>query len=187
MLAYFSFVDVLNIPEIKEIASNPFDLLPRKMDNVVAPYLWKLGMDVDRGIKVQACRHRIVDLKPVVSYRYVGLERSDKEWLANRNCSMSARIQAQEDKEVASDMVRMSLEGIGEKGFRSMCEKASGQEGTTRTIKKEEEDDWQDNVSVMRALRDIQIAVRGNLHPDEEMFESREEAESNFETQIVQQ
>lgn len=170
MLVSFSFVDVLKIPEIAKIADSPFDLLRREMDNIVAPYLFLLGANIDHGLKIQACRHRTVDLKSVVSYRYVCLERSDKEWLADPRCSMSARIHAQKDPELASDMVRMSAEGMGESGFRAMCMANFGKEGTTRSTKKDEEEGWEDDYRTMAVLRSIQEDVRGWLHPDEDMI-----------------
>ena len=93
MLKRVSFLDILKVPEFSHL--NQFDLLPRNVDSDVAPILWVIGLDIDRGIRVQASQHRTVDKKIVVGYSYVGLERSDPEWLANRNCSMSARIHSQ--------------------------------------------------------------------------------------------
>lgn len=170
MLAYFSFVDILKIPEINAIAKTPFDLLPRSMDSVVAPYLFKLGMDIDKGIRVQCCVHRTIDLQRVISYRYVGLERSDKEWLANRNCSMSARIHSQTDNELASDMVRMSMEGTSEGKFIAMCASVAGADGTTRSVKETFSETWEEDYIIMQALRDIQKQVRGYLHADEDVI-----------------
>ena len=184
MLVSFSFHDVLRIPEIAAIADNQFDLLKHEMDSVVAPYLFKIGMNIDRGIRIQACVHRTVDLQTVCGYRYVGLERNDKEWLSNRNCSMSARIHSQEDPYLANDMVRMSMQGTSESKFIEMCAMASGMEGTVRTIKKIEVDDWQDNATTMRTLMEIQRSVRTYIHPDENMFDDEPAPnEANFETQ----
>lgn len=184
MLVSFSFYDVLKIPEIAAIADSQFDLLPHSMDSVVAPWLFVLGYDIDKGIKIQACQHRTVDLKTVCGFRYVGLERNDKEWLANKNCSMSARIHSQEDPHLASDMVRMSLQGTTESKFIAMCVGAGGKDGTTRVVKSDEDENWQENLSVIRALRDIQKNVRGYIHVDEDILaEDNNETVANFETQ----
>lgn len=170
MLVYFSFYDVLKIPEIAAIADNPFDLLQPKMDDIVAPYLFKLGAFVDHGLKIQACVHRTLDLKVVTGYRYVCTERYDNEWKANRNFSMSARINSQTDNELASDMVRSSAEGMGESGFRAMCMANYKAEGTTRSMKKDESETWEEDRSTIAALQDIQKGIRGYLHPDEDVW-----------------
>ena len=167
MLVYFSFYDVLKIKEIAEVCDNQFDLLPRSMDNVVAPYLYVLGMDIDKGIRVQCCAHRTIALERVISYRYAGLERSDKEWLANRNCSMSARIHSQKDNELASDMVRMSMEGTSEGKFIAMCAAVSGDSGTTKSLKDKWSETYEEDSNTIKILQDIQRDVRGSLHTDE--------------------
>ena len=184
MLVSFSFYDVLRIPEIAAIAETQFDLLPHHMDSIVAPYLFRLGGDIDRGLKIQACRHRMINLQSVVGFRYVMLERSDKEWLKDRNCSMSARIHSQEDPYLASDMVRMSMEGTSEGKFIAMCAACIGKDGTVGVVKKEESEDWQEDVSMMRTLMEIQRSVRTYIHPDENMFDDEPAPnEANFETQ----
>ena len=167
MLVYFSFNDVLKIPEIAEIANNTFDLLPRKMDSVVAPYLWKLGADIDKGIRIQPCVHRTINLEVVTNYRYVCLERSDKEWLSNRNCSMSARIHSQTDNELASDMVRMSMEGTSEGKFIAMCAAVAGESGTTLNVKEDWSETYEEDKDMIHALQKIQEDIRGKLHSDE--------------------
>ena len=175
MLVYFSFYDVLKIKEIAEVCDNQFDLLKREMDNVVAPYLFRLGGFIDSGLKIQACKHRTMDLQVVTGYRYVLTERYDAEWKANKNFSMSARINSQNDNELASDMVRSSAEGMGEKGFKRMCEGAIGKEGTTRTVvKKDESETWEEDRSTIAALQDIQKEIRGFLHPDEDIWHTND-------------
>lgn len=182
MLVRFSFYDIVKIPEFSDCTV--FDLLPREMDSVVAPWLFLLGYDIDKGIRIQASKHRTVNKKDVVGYSYVGLERNDKEWLSNKNCSMSARIHSQKDPHLASDMVKMSMEGTTESKFIAMCIGAGGKDGTTRVVKSDEDENWQENLSVIRALRDIQKSVRGVLHPDEDILaEDSNEALANFETQ----
>jgi len=170
VLVYFSFLDILKIPEISTIAESQFDLLQPKMDNIVAPYIFKLGGFVDNGLKLQACVHRTIDLKIVTGYRYVCTERYDKEWKANRNFSMSARINSQTDNELANDMVRSSAEGMGESGFRAMCMASFKAEGTTRSVKKDESETWEEDRSTIAALQDIQKGIRGFLHPDEDVW-----------------
>lgn len=178
MLVYFSFLDILKIKEISAIAESQFDLLQPKMDNIVAPYIFKLGGFVDNGLKIQACVHRTIDLKIVTGYRYVCTERYDKEWKANRNFSMSARINSQTDNELASDMVRSSAEGMGESGFRAMCMASFKAEGTTRSVKKDESETWEEDRSTIAALQDIQKGIRGFLHPDEDVWHTNDLVEA---------
>lgn len=183
MLVRFSFIDILRIPEFSHL--NQFDLLKHEMDSVVAPYLFHLGANIDKGIRVQACIHRSVDLSVLLGYTYVCLERSDKEWLADPRCSMSARIHNQPDRELQNDMVRMSVQSSGERGFKEMCVAAIGKDGTTRSMKKDESDTWQDDLNTLRILRDIQKEVRGYLHPDDDIFDDVDDLEQvvlqNFE------
>jgi len=187
MLVYFSFYDVLKIPEIAAIADNPFDLLPREMDELVAPMLWRLGADIDRGgLKIQACVHRTIDLKVVTGYRYVCTERYDKEWRNNKNFSMSARINFQTDTELASDMVRASAEGMGESGFRAMAMASMGKEGTTRNTRKDESETWEEDRGTIAALQEIQKGVRGYLHPDEDVWHTNDLIESIKESNAVE-
>jgi len=186
MLVYFSFYDVLKIKEIAAVADNPFDLLPREVDNLVAPYLFKLGGFIDNGLKIQACVHRTIDLKVVTGYRYVCTERYDKEWRNNKNFSMSARINSQTDTELASDMVRISVEGMGESGFRAMAMASMGKEGATRNTRKDESETWEEDRSTIVALQEIQKGVRGYLHPDEDVWHTNDLIESIKETNAVE-
>lgn len=182
MIKRVSFLDILKVPSFSHLTQ--FDLLPHSMDSEVAPILWRLGFDIDKGIRIQACVHRTVDLQTVVGFSYVCLERADEEWLANKNCSMSARIHSQEDPWLAADLVRMSMEGTSEGKFIAMCVGAGGKDGTTRVVKSDEDENWQENLSVIRTLRDIQRNIRGALHPDEDVLaEENNEAVLNFETQ----
>lgn len=168
MLKRVSFLDILKVPQFSHLTQ--FDLLPRRMDNEVAPLLWRLGFDIDKGIRIQACVHRTIDLQTVTGYSYVCLERADDEWLANKNCSMSARIHSQEDPWLAADLVRMSMEGTSEGKFIAMCAQAAGADGTTRSVKETFSETWEEDYSVMQALRDIQKQVRGYLHADEDVI-----------------
>ena len=174
MLVSFSFYDVLKIPDIARVASNQFELLKREMDSVVAPYLFILGGNIDSGIKIQACKHRTSDLKDVVGYRYVLLERADKEWMSSPYCSMDARIHAQKDPELASDMVRMSAQGGNDSSFRAMCVGAMGKEGTTRNLKNDESETWQEDLQHIIVLQEIQKEVRSYMHQDEYTIEPTE-------------
>lgn len=168
MLKYFSALDILKIPEFNELTV--FDLIHKENDERISILLYHCGADIDKGVKIQACNHRTLDHKIVTSYRYVFLERSDKEWLSNPNCSMSARIHSQEDKWLAADMVRASAEGINGEGFRAMCVGAIGRDGTTKAPQQLITEDWQEDRLAMLALRNIQADIRGYIHPDEDMF-----------------
>jgi len=173
MLVRFSFYDVIKIPEFSSYSM--FDMLNPKMDNLISPFLWKLGADVDKGIRVQAVRHRTIDLKSIVGYSYVCLERSDKEWLANRNCSMSAFIHNQTDEELKSSLIRMSMEGSTEGKFIANCMATYGKEDSPANIRKETCDTMELDISTMLTLREKQKEVRGYLHPDEDMFDGIED------------
>ena len=176
MITGISFSDVLKIPEFNGL--NQFDLLPRKMDSRVLPYLYLMGADVDKVYSVQACLHRpIGSTKPIMGYRYSLMERTDREWVTSRAASLAALIASQTDNELKSDLIRMSSQGMNWDNMRAqaLSEMTASQRKAVaqaeRCDKYEPEPDYEERVAEMMALRSIQEAVRGPLVPaDEDLF-----------------
>ncbi len=163
MILGVSFKDVISIPAFADLTQ--FDLLKPKMDAQTAPYLFKLGMNIDKPVIVQACKHRTLDKQSIIGYRYCGHERTDKEWLNNSRCTMSARIASQRDPYLGAEMARMSAEGLGVSSYKTIEDKEEA--GAKNEIY---EDDWQESRSMMKSLAAIQVSVRGPLTNDENMF-----------------
>ena len=172
MIRSISFTDVLQLEPF--VAMNQFDLLPRKKDSDVMPYLFRMGCNIDTQVLVQACRHNTSMGKSVMGYRYCAMERTDKEWLDSKFGSMSARIFSQKDKELASDMVKASKEGQDWSGFKRMALMAATPEelaqARERRIPESPVETYEDDLNYMRLLQKIQIEARGYLHPDEDMI-----------------
>ncbi len=169
MIIGVSFSDILKLKEFYGMSE--FDLLPRKMDNDVFPYLFKLGSDIDKPVSVQACLHRNVDDQQILGYRYVSYERTDKEWLESGRCSIGARIAACTDPHLAADLYVYSKQGIGESGFKNMCVGVMGKTGTTRKdLNMMMNKDWQLTQSQIQALQDVQRNIRGELSDNENIL-----------------
>lgn len=172
MIKRVSFSDVLSLAAFK--GCNHFDLLPRKMDSEVAPYLFKMGINIDTQVLVQACRHRTLEGKEHLGYTYVGMERTDKQWLDSRFSTMSARIASQTDKELASDMIKASRQGFNYEQFKKMALLAATPEELRLARERREPlvplDSYEKDLAAIKALQSVQEAVRGPLHPDEDMI-----------------
>jgi len=171
MIVAYSFRDVLRIPEFKGL--NQFDLLDPKMDGKVQPYLFSLGGDTNRTTSIQACKHRSTETKQaLVGYRYACHERMDKAWTDTRQCSMSARIHSQVDKELASDMIKMCQEGVNWESFEKYAIAVETKKAKGKLVIEdvEAEEDYYSDLEEMAILRDIQMSIRGSLSADEDMF-----------------
>lgn len=70
--------------------------------------LWVLGIDVTEPteIEIQHIQHRNRYNQIVNCRRWVGLERTDPEWLMSDRCSIEALV-ASSDRETRKDMSRM--------------------------------------------------------------------------------
>lgn len=171
MIQGISFYDVLTIPEFSGLKM--FDLLPTQMDSKVAPYLYKLGIDVNHVVLIQACKHRRDNGEVVLGYRYVGRERTDKSWLNCIHSSMAARIDSQKDKHLAADMLKMSKEGQDWRSFKAMAIAVAADAGELEYVQKhgfeeeKPEPTYKEDLSEIQTLMELQRAVRGGLHPDE--------------------
>lgn len=172
MIKRVSFFDVTSLPAFQGMSH--FDLLPRKMDSEVMPYLFKMGINIDTQVLVQPCRHRTFEGKEVLGYAYVGMERTDKQWLDSRFSTMSARIASQKDKELASDMLKASKEGVDYSSFVKMALMAATSDELKLAKERREPlipvDTYEDDLATMKSLKLVQEAARGLLHPDEDMI-----------------
>lgn len=166
MIVGISFYDVVKLPEFSKLSI--FDLLRPEMDSKVAPYLWEIGADIDKPVKVQACQHRTLDGAVRIGYRYVYPERTDYAWTRSSGCSMAGRIAAQKDKHLASDMVRLSTQGTSWSSYQLMVIRAAGQEGMTYDEKQQQNEEVEASTGMMHKLREIQISIRGHLSIDED-------------------
>jgi len=171
MIVAYSFRDVLRIPEFKGL--NQFDLLQTNMDSKVQPYLFSLGADTNRTMSIQGCKHRSSESKQaIVGYRYAFHERMDKEWTSTRQCSLSARIHSQVDKDLAAEMVRMSQESVNWESFEKYAIAVETKKAKGKLVIEdvEAEEDYYSDLEEMAILRDIQMSIRGSLSADEDMF-----------------
>lgn len=166
-ISRISFEDVITIEEFSGLA--PRDLLSPEMDSKVSPYLFKLGMDVSKPFIVQPCKHRRMNGKVVLNWCYVGMERTDKEWLNCVYSSLEARITAQHDSYLRADMINASTEGMSWGAYQAMVTGAIGKEGMTCREVDDDEDDYKESLAMIQAMEALQLSVRGPLTVDEEV------------------
>lgn len=73
--------------------------------------LFELGVDIDEQIDTQDCLHRPLTSGNVVKYgtRWVGVERSDKEWMESEWCTREnkLRVMGRKDPEFVRDLEKM--------------------------------------------------------------------------------
>lgn len=160
-----SFRSVLKIPEFNSLVE--FDILAPAYDDKVSPYLFALGVDTNREVGIDASKHRDLDGKVGIGYRYFGYERTDQQWLKSGYASIQARIEANNDSDLKADLYDRAAEGIGAKGWISMCSKAADNtdKATRRksyyTRDDEVEEDYEECLAMIETLTRVQEDVRG--------------------------
>jgi hypothetical protein len=164
---WVSFSDVVTIPEFESVSQ--FDLLQPKYDSRVSPYLFKLGIDIGKRVHVQACRHRNLQHNVVLGYRYVGFERTDRDWLKCKHSSIQALIESQTDLSLATDLYMMSAEGLDWETFAKAALAEANQRGYVKVVEMEPEDDYEPTLSLISSLQQIQKSIRGGIAADENM------------------
>lgn len=154
MIKSISFKDILSLEGFEEF-KNEFALLPYEVDEKVFPILWQLGIDTNRGIAIQACKHRTADGDIHLGYRYAGFERSDKQWRDSGYMSVEAVIENANDEGLTEILCEMSkridtLNGLRDIDFTG-CDDLTGQ-----WI----EPDYEVSLSEIEALNSVLMHVR---------------------------
>jgi len=97
-----SFLDIVNTEEYQNFikhrqfeeeraedivadSSNVWCGFPRMPDNMLVPLLYKLGLDTEYLPERQICQHKSWSGTVVYGERYVGKQRTDKEWVKFKN------------------------------------------------------------------------------------------------------
>lgn len=159
MMKRISFQSILKIPRFSHL--NEIKLLPREMDKEVEDVLWALGLDFQRGLYIQPCRHRDLDGVVHVGYTYMGYERTDGAWLGSRYASLDAHIESNKDSDLKGELYKMSRQGVGKSGFDNMCLRAAGGEGTTSSREDMVEPDFESTSAYLQTLHLLQTEIRG--------------------------
>lgn len=101
---YVSMVDLLSIPEMKEIIMNADKPAFMKA-------MWDSGFDTVYGLMYQVCWHRpFFSNIPIYTGRFVSEERSDANWVNSEHCSLEKRLEhyGKYDPELQKDLVALS-------------------------------------------------------------------------------
>ena len=159
MMKRISFQSVLKIDRFSHL--NEIGLLPREMDKEVEDVLWTLGLDFQRGLYVQPCKHRDLDGNIQIGYTYMGYERTDGGWLGSKYASLDAHIESNKDSDLKGELYRMSRQGVGKSGFDNMCLRAAGGEGTTSSKEDTVEPDYLATTAYLQTLHQVQVDIRG--------------------------
>lgn len=99
-----SFKDIEYVPEASEVHNSGDTELIQQM-------LYNVGFDVSRPIDKVLDTHRpMSSTQEVTTYRYVGTERQDQEWLLSGNCSDLNRMElvGKRDVSLQADLLNMS-------------------------------------------------------------------------------
>ena len=70
--------------------------------------LWKNGMNTSLSIEEEYCTHRNLQNKEATCVRYVGRERTDKEWLSLGAASLDAHIESSGCKEMINELKQLN-------------------------------------------------------------------------------
>lgn len=187
MILYCSFVDVLKLPQFSGF--NEQKLLAKENDETILNMLYPYGVDKNKGLSIQACKHRTNDGKVVVSWRYVFEERRDKEHLWSGRATLEARINDTKDSSligelsVMADLYRTSRDGIigACDGALAIKQRESGGKVVPR---KDFEEDKEAVEQQILALQSIQKHVRGYLSSQEDVLFEMKTAEENLENDV---
>lgn len=80
------------------------DAFAREDKYAINRVLWKNGMDVNYPVEIQYVQHRNLQNKVVTCERYIGTERSDKEWLGLGAASLDAHINSSKDESLRDEL-----------------------------------------------------------------------------------
>jgi phosphate-selective porin len=162
-----SFSDILTFPIFSDYTEDM--LLNPKMDKYVMPYLHLLGGDINTGYQVVANKHRNLNNRVVIGYRYVMQSRTDYEYVHSNQCEVIDRIAAaaMKDPSLAVEMASLMNQSFNFSSFHEGgVDTDYGREnrvGTTIIAFPEEllEDDWKHTEAVLEAMKETILAVRG--------------------------
>lgn len=189
-IKYVSFVDVLALPQFQGMRES--DLLSRKLDDKVLELFHPVGVDKSKGVCIQASKHRTNSGKIVVNWRYVFMERMDKEWLHSSRSSLEARISSTKDKGLRGELMQMAgiLNRVSTDGIAAACEGelAIRQKGAKQRIvpQKDFDEDMQVVTKQILALQAIQKSVRGGLSASEDVLWEDKSSEENLEQDVLE-
>lgn len=178
MIFYFSAADLIKLPPFAEKGMREIDLLKRENDETILNMLYPFGIDKDKGLLVQACRHRKANKKIVTNWRYVFEERMDREWLWSGRASLEARIYSTKDLTLIGELSAMG------QLFRSSTDGS----GAIAKMAKEEEPEasFAHHQEEIRALQRIQEHIRGALLADEDLLFDIKSKEELLSSDVLQ-
>lgn len=80
----------------------------------IEEFLWTHGMDINEDYEEESVYHRPLSSKsnePVFGVRFIGTERTDKEWIKSGCATLEACIRSSGDLTMINDLKGMSREG----------------------------------------------------------------------------
>ncbi len=120
-----SVTDLQLIPELSHLRM--IDFIDPKYDELVSPFLAKLGFDLDFPIEFAPSQHRNMQGKVVIAYRIIGEVECNNAFLTSPFATAEDRVVARgyRDLGLAGDMAKQLTagrdyghdDGQGEKGF----------------------------------------------------------------------
>lgn len=85
-----SCLDLQLIPELSHL--NIFEIVHPDNDEIVAPFLYEFGMDMNKGVEVVCSHHRRLNRQAATSFVFVGEVRTDNAFRLSPFCSVEDRL-----------------------------------------------------------------------------------------------
>lgn len=85
-----SALDLQLIPELSHL--NIFEIVHPDNDDLVAPFLYEFGMDMNKGVEVVCSHHRRLNRQAATSFVFVGEVRTDNAFRLSPFCSVEDRL-----------------------------------------------------------------------------------------------
>lgn len=79
--------------------------------------MWQLGVDTTREIETIVTPHRNMNNQVVTCEYYLGIERTDAQWIRSGHASIEALYASKPDAELQKDMARMNRQGLSGRTF----------------------------------------------------------------------
>lgn len=157
MLYQISRKDLLEIPQFSNLTLD--QLLSTETDAILLDLFEDEGVDKTQGVFVQACKHRNSKREIVLDYRWLMIERTDKEWTSNPKSSLESRVYGKKDL----------IKELNNLGNSLGVENFATDKWEVLDYVEVEEDEQETIVRIME-LHDKQREIRGYIRGDEDVL-----------------
>ena len=153
-----SVSDLQLIPELSHLGEAKMISLENEL--LVSKYLYQLGLDTQQGYKVVALKHRNLQGKVVVGYKYSGEIRTDKGFRDSPFCTFIDRICMAHKGDVGLATELLGMLRVTGSGYGHSFTKPEDLPPELQ------EDDFKDTLSMLESLEQFALALRGDCYTE---------------------